>query len=928
MKNKFIPFICLVLAFAFLISCSGNTNAVGTSGSQDKESGAATTTASQTTSTSTTTATTTKKEDSKKTSAADGDTSVTDKKPVTEATLPTGDPSPEPPVTATGTSFPESDTPVTVTTSPITQKPNLPTPNTTTTTTTTTKKTTTTTTTKKTTTTTTTTTTKPPETVYPLIDIKDPSPAPKAIPPYVSGITSFSPIDQQNTCPSFFNSVDKCYVGGYTGDYVNAGRIQLSAAALSQGPVFMLLKGLSITSNNGSAFYIPDKGLDVNVYLEGVSTLSASSSVTLNNKSGMSENDIKYDECSTLRFIGVTGRENDKLVLVGNNNRSCIGGRVIVNNCTLDLSLGQKLTSYANICIEKGGKVIFPNGSVISLDAELDSDLYFSCDYVKGVCTVYSYSNPAKYISERMYHSTGKTLELKGQSGYLSFDMPAAGVTLSMDEEYSLVTYSVDSSELYPTSSNGVNEFYVASGTDLKAVSFNLYLSGKLSAVINGKTYTESTKVTLDLSKNQAFSITFKNGNKVTKTEKYSVVRSSASILYLDINEALGSISDMHKDSNHETYCYGSLIYSTGESTYSFTSLFSIKGRGNATWTDEKKGYALKLYDSEEYDKKNKIDISGMGKSANWVLISNHRDRTLIRNALALTLAQRLGMEYAVNFVFVDVYMNGEYMGLYNLVQKIETGDGQINVKEAKGDSLEGGYLLEFDNYTDSPQITLSKSRLKVTVKSPDDLASYSAIAAFLNEAEVAIFNSRGYNNATGKYWYDYIDIESFAILWMVREYTMDFDATVNFRCYYDPSDGKLHGGPVWDFDNSMARTTGVYADPYHALIESGDRNGNCWLTRLMNFKAFTDEIVRLYNEHKELFQTENENSIYALAFDYYDQLSVSVKCNFTVWEKQLYNTSWNTPKDKSYDGHFGILSDFLMQRNEFWSYYIPDLKY
>ena len=90
-------------------------------------------------------------------------------------------------------------------------------------------------------------------------------------------------------------------------------------------------------------------------------------------------------------------------------------------------------------------------------------------------------------------------------------------------------------------------------------------------------------------------------------------------------------------------------------------------------------------------------------------------------------------MENAVKFVFVDVYMNGEHLGLYNLAQKVESGKAQVDIDEAEADNLSGGYLLEFDNYSDTPQIKLEQSGMLVTVNSPDDLESYTAIEKLLN---------------------------------------------------------------------------------------------------------------------------------------------------------------------------------------------------
>lgn len=498
--------------------------------------------------------------------------------------------------------------------------------------------------------------------------------------------------------------------------------------------------------------------------------------------------------------------------------------------------------------------------------------------------------------------------------------------TVDADAYFCTLTDSSTGREFSAVRTDGEYRFYLPGSTDQKNLLLNCYVGENYSFKANGEVFTESTSFSVDATAINEVNITYMHQNGSASDERYVFMASSVNVLSLEIDESLGTVDAMHGDKDHETYCYGNLSYIATRSQYDFSSAFSIKGRGNATWEDEKKGYALKLYESEDYAKKDKRSLSGMGKSDSWVLVANHRDRTLMRNALAQTLAQKLGMENAVQYVFADLYINGEYRGLYMLLEKIEIGSEQVDIPEAKRDSLDGGYLLEFDNYGDTPQLNLKRSGLRVTINEPSDLSSYSAIEGLLNEAELALNDPRGYNRQTKKYWYDYIDVNSFAILWMVREYTMDFDANVNFRFYYDPADGKFHGGPAWDFDNSMARTTGVYADPEFALIESGERNENCWLTKLMAFDAFREEIVRLYDENIELFTTTDRSSIYALANRYYTELSYSIDRNFTVWRNQLSYKQWNMPKDLSYDGHFGILTDFLKRRNEFWSEYIPNL--
>ncbi len=752
-----------------------------------------------------------------------------------------------------------------------------------------------------------------------------PAAAPKEVPDFIKNYTDYEEIKENDTCPERFSPELDSYFGAYSGSYTDTGRVHLSSDKLDNKSVTLLFKELDIVSSKSSAFYISTKDVEANIYLSGKNSLSSPSSVTFNNKSTMNESNMDFNECSDVRIIGVNGKDSDYLSLVSDCPRSSLGGKLIVNNCTLDLSKAV-LTEYGNILIERGGCVIFPDGSTVSLSDKLPYGVYFYCDYASGECVVYC-TDESALIDFEISYSSGEHVKLSGKSGEMVLKMPKAGMALAMDGDFCSLTCLSGESEIAPISKDGALEFHLPGGYDLSQLRLKLYVGEGCKAIIAGREYSERAIIKIDVSQTKQINVTFVLKSGVTQSFKYTFACSDVSVLYLDINESMGTIRDMHRDSEHETPCFGTMQYVGADAGDSFKTAFAIKGRGNATWSDEKKGYNIKLYDSVEYSKKNKIDISGMGRSANWTLLSCHRDRTLIRTALVFTLAQRLKMESTINYVFTELYMNGDYLGLYMLTQKVEANESQTNIEEASADNLTGGYILEFDNYDDSPQIVLKKSRMKVTVKEPDDIHSYSAIEKLLNDTETALMNDRGYNSQTKKYWYDYIDIESFAKLWILREYSMDFDATVNFRFYYDPSDGKFHGGPGWDFDNSMARTAGKYADPYQALIETGDRNRNCWLTLLMRYSKFTDKIVELYNDNRELFDSDSENSIYALALDYYDSLAVSIERNFNVWERQLYNQSWNTPADMSYDGHFEILTEFLLGRNEFWEEYIPRLK-
>lgn len=62
------------------------------------------------------------------------------------------------------------------------------------------------------------------------------------------------------------------------------------------------------------------------------------------------------------------------------------------------------------------------------------------------------------------------------------------------------------------------------------------------------------------------------------------------------------------------------------------------------------------------------------------------------------------------DYRFVELVLNGDYRGLYLLVEKIRIDKDRINITEQKNgeedeENITGGWLLEFDNYEENQQI-------------------------------------------------------------------------------------------------------------------------------------------------------------------------------------------------------------------------------
>ena len=99
-----------------------------------------------------------------------------------------------------------------------------------------------------------------------------------------------------------------------------------------------------------------------------------------------------------------------------------------------------------------------------------------------------------------------------------------------------------------------------------------------------------------------------------------------------------------------------------------------IHVRGNSTSTQDKKPYKVKLG--------KKADLFGLGggtKNKHWVLLANSFDESLMRNKLCYDYSGELGL-VSMKSEWVDVVMNGKFVGNYQLCQHIRVAEERVNI--------------------------------------------------------------------------------------------------------------------------------------------------------------------------------------------------------------------------------------------------------
>ena len=143
-------------------------------------------------------------------------------------------------------------------------------------------------------------------------------------------------------------------------------------------------------------------------------------------------------------------------------------------------------------------------------------------------------------------------------------------------------------------------------------------------------------------------SVTFEDEPAVETKDPYTVFQ-----MYLTVNSG----ADITSRTEYVP-CHISLNARGSFSNYSASA--SIRGRGNSSWSwYDKKPFRLKL------DEKHKL--LGLDKAKSWVLLPNYRDVTDLMNTFVFEAARWVGMPYTNHTRYVELFVNGDYRGIYQL---------------------------------------------------------------------------------------------------------------------------------------------------------------------------------------------------------------------------------------------------------------------
>ncbi len=345
-----------------------------------------------------------------------------------------------------------------------------------------------------------------------------------------------------------------------------------------------------------------------------------------------------------------------------------------------------------------------------------------------------------------------------------------------------------------------------------------------------------------------------------------------------------------------------------------------IRYRGNNYSVYDKKPYRIK------FDKKHHV-FDSPASAKKWNLINNHCDKTLMRNIIAFELSRRIGMEYTPYCRPVDLLVNGEYRGCYQLCDQVDVRENRLDIEEMDStctteEELTGGYLVTVDAYASSdPNHFTSSGGNPVSVKYPDsdDITTEQTqyIKEQFNAMEDVLF-ADGFTDEDSDYR-QRIDIESFLKYFLVGEFSGNTDNYWQAFMYKRRSNDHFYMGPIWDMELGFENDGRTYPINDHSdyVYTFGSVAGN--MTSFVNRIIYDDP--RTESELAQLWADARTNRGWKLEsiLQYIDETAEliydSQRLNFIRWPILSTRLGQNWQASGNYEGELQIVKDYIAER-------------
>ena len=351
-----------------------------------------------------------------------------------------------------------------------------------------------------------------------------------------------------------------------------------------------------------------------------------------------------------------------------------------------------------------------------------------------------------------------------------------------------------------------------------------------------------------------------------------------------------------------------------------------IHVRGESSRTFPKKQYAVELR-ADGNDSDSGQPLLGLPSHADWVMSDPVAyDRSLIRNAVAYALSNRIG-RYASRTRFAEVFLvDGEgdvsaasFQGLFTVIEKIDRDSNRVSVARlpASANSLPamtGGFILSIDKgqadfaaggrwlqfvYPDAEEMAR-----------PERAAQRDFIRGVVDGFAAAASAPDFRHPVTGQHYSEFIDVDAWIDHHIINVLTKNADGMRYSTYFHQDRGARLAAGPVWDFDRSLGTPYDARAtepEEWTAQWSRGGQNfAEGWWALLFRDPDFTS---RYRTRFKALLEHEfSADNLDRLVDGLAAEVGAAADRNFRRWPQ-------TPPLNNSYAAEISQLKDFLRRR-------------
>jgi hypothetical protein len=358
------------------------------------------------------------------------------------------------------------------------------------------------------------------------------------------------------------------------------------------------------------------------------------------------------------------------------------------------------------------------------------------------------------------------------------------------------------------------------------------------------------------------------------------------------------NVDNRYAVSSKDNYVSGKIEIKSAVAAEELSMVTEIRGRGHSTWSFPKKPYRIKL------EKKHNV-LNLPTKARSWTLLANYADKTLMRNALAMKISEVTGLDYTPSSRFVDLVLNGNYLGNYWLSDQVQVHEDRVDVDELTSEDVDdyditGGYLLEIDGFAASEPVWFSTAYrgMPIRVKSPDDdqitAKQLNYIVNYVNNFERILFSATFDDPVTG--YRAKVDTSSLINWYIASELTGNPDAFWSTNLYKKRGVDKLFFGPLWDFDIAFNNDSRL-GNATQKLMRQHAHQPRTWIERRYEDKWFQ---LAVWNRWNELVNDNLTKKLTDYIISTAQLIDQSQQLNFGIWknlnqqiylEQNLFNT-------------------------------------